>query len=278
MLTPTGDVRGGCHGRAARASSSVTRPTRPGRRRSIAAWTGCRRSSRPSRCPRPRRRSASPGGRAPAGCGRRATSRPPRPSDSTADALGAAATLVQFSTAYCSRCPSTARQLAAIAADYAGVRHVEVDLTGRPDLADRFHVLQTPTTLILDARGAATARIGGVPRAHDRARPPRHPHREVPCHVLNPPASTRADRASPRRSPRSLLLVIAVLGFGGAALAAWVLLAARQRRVRLERDRRRAAQPVRPGCSRGSCARASRRPTSSRTRARRPSRRASASP
>ena len=84
-----------------------------------------------------------------------------------ADSLGTAATLVQFSTAYCSRCPSTARQLAAIAGDYDGVRHVEVDLAERPDLADRFHVLQTPTTLILDAGGAATARIGGVPRAHD---------------------------------------------------------------------------------------------------------------
>ncbi len=84
-----------------------------------------------------------------------------------AESLGSAATLVQFSTAYCSRCPATARQLAAISADYAGVRHVEVDLTDRPDLADRFHVLQTPTTLILDAHGAATSRIGGVPRAHD---------------------------------------------------------------------------------------------------------------
>lgn len=81
--------------------------------------------------------------------------------------FGAAATLVQFSTAYCSRCPSTARQLASIAHDYTGVRHVEVDLTHRPEVADRFHVLQTPTTLILDAHGATTARIAGVPRAHD---------------------------------------------------------------------------------------------------------------
>jgi len=79
-------------------------------------------------------------------------------------ALGSAATLVQFSTEYCSRCPSTARQLAGVAADYDGVRHVEIDLTHRADLADRFRVLQTPTTLILDARGLASARIGGVPR------------------------------------------------------------------------------------------------------------------
>jgi thiol-disulfide isomerase/thioredoxin len=79
-------------------------------------------------------------------------------------ALGTAATLVQFSTEYCSRCPATARQLAGVAAGYIGVRHVEIDLTHRADVADRFRVLQTPTTLILDAHGRATARIGGVPR------------------------------------------------------------------------------------------------------------------
>jgi thiol-disulfide isomerase/thioredoxin len=78
-------------------------------------------------------------------------------------ALGTSATLVQFSTEYCSRCPATARQLASIAGDYAGVRHVEIDLTARPELADRFRVLQTPTTLILGADGSATTRIGGVP-------------------------------------------------------------------------------------------------------------------
>ncbi|RXZ67529.1 TlpA family protein disulfide reductase [Agromyces albus] len=79
-------------------------------------------------------------------------------------ALGSAATLVQFSTEYCSRCPSTARQLTGLAAEYSGVRHVEVDLTHRGHLAERFNVLQTPTTLILDADGVPTARIGGVPR------------------------------------------------------------------------------------------------------------------
>ena len=83
------------------------------------------------------------------------------------DAFGDSATLVQFSTEYCSRCPATARELASIAHDYAGVRHVEVDLTHRPDVADRFRVLQTPTTLILDGRGATTARIAGVPRPHE---------------------------------------------------------------------------------------------------------------
>ena len=72
-----------------------------------------------------------------------------------ADSLGTAATLVQFSTAYCSRCPSTARQLAAIADDYDGVRHVEIDLrrTG-PTSPTASTCCRRPTTLILDADGA----------------------------------------------------------------------------------------------------------------------------
>jgi len=83
------------------------------------------------------------------------------------DELGARATLVQLSTEFCSRCPGAARQLTRIAAEYEGVRHVEVDITNRADLADRFRVLQTPTTLILDADGVSTARIGGAPRSHE---------------------------------------------------------------------------------------------------------------
>jgi thiol-disulfide isomerase/thioredoxin len=82
-------------------------------------------------------------------------------------ALGDRVTLVQFSTEFCSRCPATARELTAIAGDYEGVRHVEIDLTRDAALADRFHVTQTPTTLVLDARGEQTARIGGAPRTRE---------------------------------------------------------------------------------------------------------------
>lgn len=79
--------------------------------------------------------------------------------------FGERATLVQFSTEFCSRCPATARLLGAIAADTPGTRHVEVDLTHRADLASRFSITQTPTTLLIDADGAVRARIGGAPRA-----------------------------------------------------------------------------------------------------------------
>lgn len=83
------------------------------------------------------------------------------------DRLGADATLVQFSTEYCSRCPATARALGALADGYDGVRHVEIDLTHDPALADRFRVTQTPTVLVLDAHGSTAGRVAGVPRTDD---------------------------------------------------------------------------------------------------------------
>ncbi|MWB97984.1 thioredoxin family protein, partial [Agromyces seonyuensis] len=81
------------------------------------------------------------------------------------DDLGEAATLVQFTSEFCAQCGGAARRLDQVAGDYAGVRRVEVDLTDAPEIAAHFRVLQTPTTLILDAAGTPVARIGGLPRA-----------------------------------------------------------------------------------------------------------------
>ncbi|HEY4153422.1 MAG TPA: thioredoxin family protein [Pseudolysinimonas sp.] len=76
--------------------------------------------------------------------------------------LGHHATLLQLSSEVCAPCRATARVLKTITTD--GIRHVEVDVADRPDLASQFNVLQTPTTLILDAAGAVRARIGGAVR------------------------------------------------------------------------------------------------------------------
>lgn len=77
---------------------------------------------------------------------------------------GPAATLVQFSTPTCARCPATRRQLDAVASRHEGVRRIEVDLAGRPELARRFDVMQTPTVLLLDADRTVHTRFGGPPR------------------------------------------------------------------------------------------------------------------
>jgi thiol-disulfide isomerase/thioredoxin len=81
--------------------------------------------------------------------------------------LAGRATLLQFSTQVCAPCVPTRRVLAHIADSTDGVSHVDLDLTHRPDLAARFNILQTPTTLILDRTGAIRARIGGAPRPHE---------------------------------------------------------------------------------------------------------------
>ena len=80
-----------------------------------------------------------------------------------ADSLGGVATLLQFSTEMCARCPGVHRTLSSIADAHPGVRHLDIDLTQRPDIAKHFRVLQTPTTLILDRHGVIQTRFGGAP-------------------------------------------------------------------------------------------------------------------
>ncbi|KFF59547.1 hypothetical protein JF66_10510 [Cryobacterium sp. MLB-32] len=81
--------------------------------------------------------------------------------------FGTHATLVQFSTQWCARCPGTGRLLSRAAGERPGVVHLDVDVSHRADLASRFSIMQTPTTLILDASGRVRARVGGVPTPAD---------------------------------------------------------------------------------------------------------------
>lgn len=77
---------------------------------------------------------------------------------------GEFATLVQFSTEFCTKCPATRVLLSRVAGEHPGVTHVDVDVTHRQDLTQRFNIMQTPTTLVLDDSGAIAARIGGAPK------------------------------------------------------------------------------------------------------------------
>lgn len=88
------------------------------------------------------------------------------PADAGTDVWDSPLTLVQFSTEMCARCPQVRRMLKGYADDRTGIRHVEVDLTHRPDLSSRYRVLQTPTTFVVDEVGAVRARFHGVPRRH----------------------------------------------------------------------------------------------------------------
>lgn len=82
-------------------------------------------------------------------------------------APGSRATLVQFSSAFCSPCRATRRLLTDVAALVPGVAYVEIDAEKHLDLVRRHGVLRTPTTLVLDSRGEVVVRASGQPRKAD---------------------------------------------------------------------------------------------------------------
>ncbi len=81
--------------------------------------------------------------------------------------LGAHATLVQFSTAFCAPCRPTRQILAQVAAMVDGVTHVEIDAASRLDLVRRLRINSTPTILVLGPDGAIVRRAVGLPRKAD---------------------------------------------------------------------------------------------------------------
>jgi len=77
---------------------------------------------------------------------------------------GERVTLLQLSSTFCQPCRHTRVLLDDFAKRTEGVRHVEVDLTERPEWSDPLRVHTTPTTLALDDSGRELFRVGGVPR------------------------------------------------------------------------------------------------------------------
>ncbi|MET7386000.1 thioredoxin family protein [Streptomyces sp. NPDC005385] len=83
------------------------------------------------------------------------------------EGLGERATLVQFSSAFCSPCRATRRVLGEVADMVPGVSHVEIDAEDRLDLVRDLGILKTPTVLVLDAGGRIVRRATGQPRKAD---------------------------------------------------------------------------------------------------------------
>ena len=81
--------------------------------------------------------------------------------------LGAAATLVQFSTAFCQPCRATRRILDEVSSMVEGVVHVEIDAEAHLELVRRLDIRRTPTVLILDREGIIRKRASGLPRKAD---------------------------------------------------------------------------------------------------------------
>ncbi len=121
------------------------------------------RSLDPSPGPRPGGRGPGGGSAGPSGTG---PGRRLDAADLGAD-LGARATLVQFSSAFCAPCRATRRVLGEVARMVPGVAHVEIDAEARLELVRALGVLKTPTVLVLDAGGRVVRRAVGQPRKAD---------------------------------------------------------------------------------------------------------------
>lgn len=81
--------------------------------------------------------------------------------------LGERATLVQFSSAFCSPCRATRVVLNDLVTKVDGVAYVDVDAEAHLDLVRELHIMRTPTVLVLDKFGAIVERASGLPRKAD---------------------------------------------------------------------------------------------------------------
>jgi thiol-disulfide isomerase/thioredoxin len=78
--------------------------------------------------------------------------------------LGSRATLVQFSSAFCTPCRATRTLLENVVTDLSDVRHVEIDAETNLELVRKLDIRSTPTTLILNSFGIEVGRAIGAPK------------------------------------------------------------------------------------------------------------------
>lgn len=81
--------------------------------------------------------------------------------------FGTEVTFVQFSSAVCAPCRSTAALIADLAGSHPGTAHIELDVAEHAELVSRFDVTRTPTVLVVDAAGSVRARLVGPTRQNE---------------------------------------------------------------------------------------------------------------
>ncbi len=81
--------------------------------------------------------------------------------------LGEQATLLQFSSAFCTPCRAARVVLGDVAAMVPGVVHIEVDAESHLELVRALDITRTPTVLVLDPTGRIRTRATGAPRKAD---------------------------------------------------------------------------------------------------------------
>ena len=79
-------------------------------------------------------------------------------------AYGGRATILQFSTTFCSSCRAAKALIKDVVKDEADISYYEVDAESNLELVRKVAIRSTPTTLFLDRDGFEIARAMGVPK------------------------------------------------------------------------------------------------------------------
>ena len=78
--------------------------------------------------------------------------------------FGSRATILQFSTTFCSQCRAAKSLIADVIKNQSDISYVEIDAESNLDLVRRVDIRSTPTTLFLDSAGFEIARATGAPK------------------------------------------------------------------------------------------------------------------
>ena len=77
---------------------------------------------------------------------------------------GDRATIVQFSTTFCSSCRAAKALIKDVVKDQSDIKYLEIDAESNLDLVRKVDIKSTPTTLFLDKEGFEIARATGAPK------------------------------------------------------------------------------------------------------------------
>lgn len=78
--------------------------------------------------------------------------------------LGSRATMVQFSSAFCTPCRATHALLSQMVLTMPDVKHIQVDAESHLELVRELDIRSTPTTLFLNSEGVEVGRAAGTPK------------------------------------------------------------------------------------------------------------------
>jgi len=78
--------------------------------------------------------------------------------------LGSRATMVQFSSAFCTPCRATHALLSQMVQSMNDVKHIHVDAESHLELVRELDIRSTPTTIFINKDGIEVGRAAGTPK------------------------------------------------------------------------------------------------------------------